>query len=65
MSGDVDAEVWRPLGSAVTALKSDVACAPCALSALRRCPVGHLCMETILPASVLAAAKGLLSEEGP
>jgi len=64
MSGDVDPEVWRPLGAAVAILKSDVPCAPCGLNALALCPVGHLCMKTIVPEAVLAASDSLLEDSG-
>lgn len=64
MSGDVDIEVWRPIGARVIVLRSDVPCAPCNLNALARCPVGHVCMTTILPETVLAAADELLNSSG-
>lgn len=64
MSGDVDIEVWRPTGPRVIVLRSDVPCAPCNLNALTRCPVGHVCMTTILPETVLAAADELLNSDG-
>lgn len=64
MSGDVDIEVWRPIGPRTIVLRSDVACAPCNLNTLPRCPVGHVCMTTIMPATVLEAADELLSTGG-
>jgi ADP-heptose:LPS heptosyltransferase len=64
MSGDVDPGVWRPLGASVVVLKSDVPCAPCELNSLALCPVSHLCMQTIPPEAVLAAADDLLGGGG-
>jgi ADP-heptose:LPS heptosyltransferase len=64
MSGDVDPAVWRPLGESVVLLKGDVPCAPCELNSLAACPVGHLCMQTVLPEAVLAAVDELLGRRG-
>lgn len=65
MSGDVDVETWRPLGTATVILKGDVPCAPCYLSILSRCPAGHLCMTAIGPDAVLAAVAELLKSRHP
>ncbi|MCB2076527.1 MAG: glycosyltransferase family 9 protein [Novosphingobium sp.] len=62
MSGDVEAEVWRPVGKRVKILKGDVGCAPCFLNALENCPVDHRCMTAIGTETVLEEA-GMLLEE--
>ncbi|MFN0263818.1 glycosyltransferase family 9 protein [Tepidamorphus sp. 3E244] len=60
MSGDVDAEVWRPIGERATVLVGDAPCAPCFLNALKRCPNAHACMTSVTPQVMAQAARDLL-----
>jgi heptosyltransferase-2 len=57
-SGTNDARVWKPVGSEVTVLQHQVACAGCRL---RQCPVtDHPCMQGLKPERVVQAVLQLL-----
>jgi heptosyltransferase-2 len=53
--------VWiGPYGRTGAVVKADLACAPCYLRQLRKCPNGHACMEQVTAGRVIARLEELL-----
>ncbi len=58
--------IWiGPYGRLDAVLQSKIACAPCYVRTLARCPHQHACMQDITAAAVIARAQGLLDAAEP
>jgi heptosyltransferase-1 len=58
--------IWvGPYGRLDAVLQSKIACAPCYLRTLARCPHQHACMRDITAAAVIERAQRLLDAAGP
>jgi 3-deoxy-D-manno-octulosonic-acid transferase/heptosyltransferase-1 len=63
--GPTDAIWVGPYGRLDAVLQSKIACAPCYLRSLSRCPHQHACMRDVTAAAVIERAQRLLDAAGP
>jgi heptosyltransferase I len=55
--------VWAgPYGRGDAVLRVELACSPCYLRELSRCPNGHACMEDLAPAKVIERAEAFIAK---
>jgi heptosyltransferase-2 len=56
--------VWTgPYGQGDSVLWADIACSPCFIRLLSRCPNGHACMHEVSAAAVIARSEAMLGKQ--